>query len=99
MKVGVRGRGGLSSSPHAYSYSPRYPLRPLVYEEDEEEQHEEEGDEEEVDDEEEYEKECQQFKWGARMCVVTSQRDPRMCNEALRDASDMSLSTSIQKTC
>ena len=68
VKVGVRGRGGLSSSPHAYSYSPRYPLRPLVYEEDEEEQHEEEGDEEEVDDEEEYEKECQQFK-RARGCV------------------------------
>ena len=36
---------------------------------------------------------------GARMCVVTSQRDPQMGTEALRDASDMSLSTSIQKTC
>ena len=65
VKVGVRGRDGLSSSPHAYSYSPRYPLRPLVYEEDEEEQHEEEGEEDEVGDEKEYEKECQSYK---RVC-------------------------------
>ena len=65
VTVGVRERGGLSSSPHAYSYSPRYPLRPLAYEEDEDEQHEEEGEVEEVEDEEEYENECQQFK---RVC-------------------------------